>query len=88
MRLFGPQTEMSPFDAPAGAAGNGTSSATSPGGALTDTWIGGLLIASVEMTTRLDFFMLARPELGAGRDPRVAVQAALDGPVRPAAAVV
>ena len=35
--------------------------------------------AKAEMTTDLDFYMLVRTELVAGRDPRVAVQAALDG---------
>ena len=35
--------------------------------------------AKAEMTTDLDFYMLARSEVVAGRDPRVAVQAAIDG---------
>lgn len=35
--------------------------------------------AKAEMTVDLDFYMLVRSELVAGRDPRVAVQAALDG---------
>ena len=60
---------MSPFDAPAGAGGNGTSSATSPGRAVKDTWIGGLLIVSAEMTTQLDFSLLARSGLAVGCTP-------------------
>ena len=35
--------------------------------------------AKAEMTVDIDFYMLVRSELVAGRDPRVAVQAVLDG---------
>ena len=37
------------------------------------------VVAKAEMGTQLDYFMLARAELVAGRDPRAALQAAIEG---------